>query len=177
MSRVLGIDAGFTAMGVVVVEGRKVLYAHAFRTERTSKKRGVRVADDDTERCRHLANFLHTTVTAFEVKGAVVEMPHGGAQGARASRAMGMATGVVAAALELLCLPFECVTPGDVKQAATGDRSASKKDVQVAVEQQFDWDGQLPDVQVEKEHICDAAGALLAASNGTLMRALQAVGA
>ncbi|MFS8536089.1 MAG: hypothetical protein FWJ65_13120, partial [Limnochordales bacterium] len=97
---VMGIDAGFQAMGVVIAQGRTILHAATCRTEPQARKRGVRVADDDAERCQQLARFLLNVIREWRPQGAVVELPHGGAQGARANRSMGMATGVVAAVLE-----------------------------------------------------------------------------
>jgi len=169
---VMGIDAGFQAMGVVIAQGRTILHAATCRTERQTKKRGVRVADDDAERCQTLARFLLDMVQTYRPAGAVVELPHGGAQGARANRSMGMATGVVAAVLEATGIPAEWVTPSDVKKAATGRRDGSKEAVAQAVRRAFTWQAAPPSTKTEAEHVFDAAGALLAAEHGMLMRAL-----
>ena len=199
MSRLLGIDAGFAKMGVVIVElgdvgngdpaSRQILFAETCRTEPTPRKRGVRVADDDAERCQKLARFLIDTIRIHQPAGAVVELPSGGAQGARANRAMGMATGIVVAVLEMAELPVEWVTPGDVKLAATGRRDGSKDAVQDAVREAFDWEegghgdkgrggesrSHWPRYKWAQEHVADAAAAVLAAEGGTLMRALERV--
>lgn len=172
---VLGIDAGFQACGIVVAQGRTILHAATWRTERQAKKRGIRVADDDAERCQVLARFLLRLIREWRPQGAVVELPHGGAQGARANRSMGMATGVVAAVLEAAGLPAEWVTPSDVKKAAGGRRDASKADVEQAVRRAFTWQAEPPKTRAEAEHVFDAAGALLAAEHGTLLRALHQV--
>lgn len=186
MAKIFGIDAGFAKMGAVIVElsdvgdgdpaSRQILYAETCRTEPTPRKRGVRVADDDAERCQELARFLIDTVRTHQPAGAVVELPSGGAQGARANRAMGMATGVVVAVLEIAELPAEWVTPGDVKLAATGRRDGSKEAVQEAVREAFDWgDCWSTKPKWAQEHVADAAAAVLAAEGGTLMRALERV--
>lgn len=191
MAKLMGIDAGFQACGVVVVElgnadadttgpaSRRILHAESFRTKPSPKKRGIRVADDDAERCQQLARFLIDTIRTYRPAGAVVELPSGGAQGARANRAMGMATGVVVAVLEIAELPAEWVTPGDVKVAATGRRDGSKVAVQAAVREAFDWGrgdkGHWPRYKWAQEHVADAAAAVLAAEGGTLMRALERV--
>lgn len=189
MAKLLGIDAGFQAMGTVIVElddvgnggpsFRQILHAESFRTKPSSKKRGIRVADDDAERCQELARFLIDTIRSHQPAGAVVELPSGGAQGARANRAMGMATGIVVAVLEVAELPVEWVTPGDVKKAATGRADGSKEAVQDAVRETFDW-GQgdknhWPRHKWAQEHVADAAAAVLAAEGGTLIRALERV--
>lgn len=174
---VLGIDAGFAAMGVVVAQGRTILHAATCRTEKRAVKRGVRVADEDTERCQTLARFLLDVINTYIPAGVIVEMPSGGAQGARANRSMGMATGVVAAVLEATRVAMEVVTPGAVKKAAAGVRDASKAEVEKAVLKAFNWGDHMPEIKAEREHVCDAAGALLAAEHGTLMRALRQRGA
>lgn len=171
---VLLIDAGFRGLGMVVVRGRTVLHAEACRTEKSSTKRGVRVADDDTECCLTLARALLRVINTLRPAGAIVEMPTGGAQGARPNRTMGMATGVVAAVLEATGLAFEVVTPAQVKKAATGKRDGSKEEVQSAVRRAYNWEAaEPPDTKADWEHIADAAAAGLAAENGTLMRALN----
>lgn len=180
MPKVMGIDAGFQAMGVVVVDGRKIRFADTCLTQRATKKRGVRVADDDADRCRQLARFLLDVIKGWQPVGAVIELPSGGAQGARANRAMGMATGIVVAVLEATKVPAEWVTPQAVKKAATGKQSGSKSDVQVAVRSAFDWDsskwGPWPKTKNKAEHVADAAATILAAEGGTLLRALEMAG-
>src|SRR5690606_10564162 len=127
MALVLGIDAGFQALGIVVVRlqprgdgvvgyERLVVHGEAVKTERTSKKRGIRVADDDAERCQRLAQALKRVIETWKPAGAIVELPHGGAQGARANRAMGMATGVVTSALSILAVPTEWVTRSEERR-------------------------------------------------------------
>lgn len=186
MTRLLGIDAGFAKMGAVIVElsdvgdgdpaPRQILFAETCRTEPTPRKRGVRVADDDAERCQKLARFLLDIICTHNPAGAVVELPSGGAKGARSNRAMGMATGVVVAVLEMAELPVEWVTPGDVKKAATDRRDASKEAVQEAVREAFDWGDCWPTKpEWAQEHVADAAAAVLAAEGGTLIRALERV--
>lgn len=173
--RVMAIDAGFAGMGVVVAEGRRIVHAATCRTERTAKKRGIRVADDDAERAQTLARFLLDIISEWGPAGVVVELPSGGAQGARANRAMGMSSGIVAAVLEAAGLPAEWVTPQAVKKAATGRKDGSKDAVAASVSRQFEWTTALPKVKADLEHIYDAAGALLAAQGGTLMRTLERV--
>lgn len=180
MARLLGIDAGFAAVGVVVVDVtepsvRQVLFAETCRTKRTAKKRGIRVADDDAERCQEVARFLIDAIRTHQPAGAVVELPSGGAQGARANRSMGMATGIVTSVLEAAELPSEWVTPQMVKKAATGRNDGSKADVQKAVRRIFEWDNHWPKYKWAQEHVADAAAAVLAAEGGTLIRTLDRV--
>lgn len=173
MSRLIGVDVGFTALGVVIVDGDRVLFADTCRTEKTARRRGLRVADDDAERAQQLARFLWGVIQEWRPAGAVVELPTGGSQGARSARAMGMASGVVAAVLEMTALPSEWVTPQEVKRAAAGRKDASKAEVEAAVRERFAWpEGFWRRPTVVREHVCDAAGAIMAAQNGLLVRAL-----
>jgi Holliday junction resolvasome RuvABC endonuclease subunit len=178
----MAIDAGLQGMGIVIAEDGTVIYCGANRTKKAPAKKGLRVADDDADRCQQHARFLLRVITMYRPQGAIVELPSGGAQGARANRAMGMATGIVVTALEAAGLPVEWVTPADVKDAAAGDKAASKGDVQKGVRERLKWstNAELVIAQSYKnelEHIYDAAGALLAAEHGTLMRALNQKGA
>lgn len=173
MPVVLGVDAGFTALGVVALQGNRIIACGTSRTERQAKKKGLRVADDDSERCRAQARYLLDMIREHEPAGAVIELPHGGAQGARANRAMGMATGVVTAVIEITGLAVEYVTPGDVKKAATSRKDAGKDEVEAAVLRSFEWGVSPPEVKSQREHVTDAAGALLAARGGTLMRMVE----
>ncbi|OUN01377.1 MAG: hypothetical protein BAA04_07100 [Firmicutes bacterium ZCTH02-B6] len=173
---ILGIDPGFGAMGMAVVDVRQrtwaVVHSRAVRTQRSTRKTTVRVADDDAERARQLAAALHEVIREYRPMGAIVELPNGGARGARAARALGIATGVVVAVLHVAGLPVEWVTPADVKSVA-GTRNASKADVQEAVRRLLSWPVGWPEEAWAQEHIADAAAAVLAAETGTLVRMVQ----
>ena len=180
---VLGIDAGFTATGLTAIElgasGQlsQVIASKCVRTQPTKDKRAVRVADDDAERCMFLARAIQAFLQGWDPKAVVVELPHGGAQGARAIRAMALATGVVSAVLANNGYPVEWVTPQAVKKAAAGRRDASKQAVEQSVRQRFQWpDGTMPKTAAEREHICDAAGAVMAAEHGALIQAVRQMG-
>lgn len=171
-SLILGIDPGFGAMGMAVVDVRPgtwvVVHTRAVRTQRSTRKTTVRVADDDAERARQLAVALHDVIQEYRPMGAIVELPHGGARGARAARALGIATGVVVAVLQVAGLPVEWVTPSDVKLVA-GSLSASKVAVQRAVRKLLAWPAGWPHELWAHEHIADAAAAVLAAKDGLLV--------
>ena len=40
----------------------------------------------------------------------------------------------------------------------------------------FDWGPNLPKTMAEREHICDAAGAVMAAEHGALIQAVRQMG-
>jgi Holliday junction resolvasome RuvABC endonuclease subunit len=176
-NRIMGIDAGFNGMGVLVVEGRTVLFAGSSLTQAAAKKRKVRVADDDTARCQDHARYLQGVIAQYDPVGIICEMPSGGAQSSRAARTMGMATAIVAAVAELDSLPLEVTTPMEGKKAATRCRDATKQQVELGVRDAFDWGSWMPKIAAEREHVCDAAAAILAAEGGVLIRTLGRLGA
>ena len=200
MARVLGVDAVFADLGVVVVEAPpregeawRVVYAEHVETKKGSRKRGVRVADDDAERIAVILRRFHAVVTEWGPVGLVAELPPGSSKGARAAHALGIAKGIVVAVGERYGLPSEWVTPLEVKRAAgwnpprvvkalkgkKGKKAkaekarAGKVAVQRFVRGAFAWAPEF-DGLVGNEHVADAAGAVCAAMNGTLMRSLRA---
>lgn len=168
---VLAVDAGFTACGWAVLKAGQPVAAGCIRTEKTNRKRAVRVADDDAERCAYLARELARIVQAHNVKGLVAEMPSAGGQSARAVACMAKAGAVLAAVVELLQLPAEWLTPGEIK-AVAGSKSASKADVEAAVLRRWP-NAPLPSLKCEREHVADALAAFMAAEHGSLCRLLS----
>lgn len=176
---VVGIDAGFAATGLAAVtltagERGVVVANNCVRTEKNRERRGLRVADDDAARCRTLAMEVQRFLEAFPPHVVAVELPTGGARGARPNRAMGMATGMIAAVLALGQYAVQWVTPMEVKKAATGHRNASKADVEEAMRRRYDWDAPTPKAAAVREHVFDAAAAVAAVEGGALVRAVRA---
>lgn len=178
---VVGIDAGFTATGLVAVklhpDRLAVVAVEVVRTQPSGRKRGVRVADDDAERATTLFDGVREFLGGAAAAGAVVELPTGGARGARANRTMGIATAAVCAAVRGADVPVEWVTPRAVKVAAGGRPAASKAEVAAGARLGLYWDevlAQMGDMPISvAEHVWDAAGAVLAAQGGTLIGALR----
>jgi len=172
--RLLGLDLGFAALGYVVVEAETVLVGGVIRTKKTAKKRGIRVADDDMMRAQEIVHELNRIARENGIGAVVAELPSGGAKGARAHLAMGMAKGVLAAWLVASRFPCEFVTPDEVKRAVTGKRNASKIEVEEAVKRLYKWPCPFVPKRMDAEHIADAAGAVYAAREGNMMRTLEA---
>jgi Holliday junction resolvasome RuvABC endonuclease subunit len=180
---VVGLDAGFAACGLVAVDvgENKVIDVCAIETKRTAKKRGIRVSDDDCERCASMVRTLNDFLTKHKPKFVVVEMPSGGAKGARAQHAMGMAKGMVTATLTMMDLPCLVVTPLDVKRVAVPaggkTKSVEKEAVATAARKALNWKDAERTMQNFRgglhEHIYDAAGAVLAAEHDNMMRFLK----
>ena len=89
---------------------------------------------------------------------------------------MGMATGTIASVLALGGYAVEWVSPGEAKRAATHLRNASKLHVEQAVRRRYEWDdGTLPKTAALREHICDAASAVVVAEQGQLARVARSM--
>lgn len=176
---ILAVDAGFAGLGYAVIQlgerDRVIAFDSIITEKNSSRKRALRVADDDVARSVALLRGLREIVLKWKPAGAVVELPTGGARGARPNRCMGLATGIIAALPALLDISTEWVTPREVKTAAAGDPVASKEAVQAGVKKRFpevSW-GKLKRSKIE--HAADAIGAFLAMrdGNGTLYGALK----
>jgi Holliday junction resolvasome RuvABC endonuclease subunit len=173
----LGVDIGFVktgwALGEIIGDGEYHIRAvGCIATERDAHKKALRVADSDVERCQIIVRELMKVIHEHQPRSMVVELPHGGARGARALRCMGMATALAAAMAEFLALPVEWVTPGEVKKAVVGKRSGSKDSIKDAVRADYpeiEW----PNATMLHEHIADAVGALLVVRHGNNYRMFE----
>lgn len=153
MIQAIGIDAAFANMGLARVVIRNTTNAvnmpSGFRfltpagalsidcvelkllqTEAGNKK-VVRVSSDDLRRCLELGGALQEFMRLGNEKPqfAFVEVPSG-AQDAKAARALGMATGLLAV-LHVMGVPIIEVAPGEVKAVVTGNpkQKASKAEI------------------------------------------------
>lgn len=129
-------DIGLGNWGWVIFDGGQPKACGVITTEKT-KKKGVRVNDDDAHRAALLSAGLEEIINLYGCKGMVAEMPHGGALSARALKEMSYAAATTAAVAQLLKLPAEWCTPGDVKKAVTGFRSATKEMIADAIVDHF----------------------------------------
>lgn len=143
MTRILALDPGFASLGYAVVElrpiaeGPAVVRGHTvelgvIRTKAAGKKRRVRAADDNVERCRELSVALGALLTAHRPIAIVAEsmsFPRSSSVAAKVA----MAWGVIVDRATVLGLPIVQATPQEIKRAVAGDRSASKEDVGKAV--------------------------------------------
>ena len=168
-SFLIGIDAGFQGMGYAVFSPhtKKFLEAGSFRTKKTAKKRKLRVADDDVDRCQFLVRSLNELFDKCPPIAVFVELPNAGAKGARANRAMGLATAIIVTMLESRKIPVSYLIPSDVRKALCGKVSAAKEEAAQVVLDEYP-NGPWPDVKAEREHAIDAAAALLASRNDPL---------
>jgi Holliday junction resolvasome RuvABC endonuclease subunit len=161
---VMGVDCGFGAMGVVILDSDEtIIDAASICTQPDSKKLRIRKSDDDARRCEVLARGLRDIILLYKPKAMFVELPSAGAKSARAAHAMGMSKGIIATVAQLLDIPVSYYLPHDSKRAAAGANNASKEEVQAAVCRRWP-DAKWPTTQGEAEHCYDAAAVLMAAA-------------
>lgn len=165
----VGIDAGFVATGISIFDVTKgciFVTANCIRTEKSLKKRSIRVADDDSERVKNIIIGLDEMIKKYNKNGnkffVAVELPTGGAQGARPNRTMGIITGAIVAFTTLRNLPVEWVTPAEVKVAVSGNKSASKDEIMDKIRRMLsNYSDELPKAKKHFEHIADSVGVVL----------------
>ena len=174
---VVAIDPGFANTGVAVMEYAnvwKIKFCLCIRTFKSEVKRGMRVADDDAQRCLETSRRLIDIIKAHEPSGMLVELPNAGAKSARAARAMALSTGVMCAVVEAVELPVEWYTPVDIKVAATGRRKASKDEMMTAMH--HCWPKYPVPIKAEWEHIADALATFEAGRQSNIVRGLTRLG-
>lgn len=178
--RVLGIDPGFAATGWVIARDgfadmNPLPVAEAAGVIRTEpdKRNRLYVTVDDVRRWERVLFDLCAVAEQHGVVAICAEMP-GGSKSSRAATALAYArTAVAAARARLGGIPIAWATPAQVKQAGGGKPNASKADV---IDGTFrlwpalaDW---VPNRQ-DREHVADAAGAILATWDSEVIRAAR----
>lgn len=176
MPTILAIDVGLVRLGVAVydIDPDTIVLADIHETTKSPKKRNIRGADDDATRVADHARYLAGLIDKHTPRGAILEVPGGGARGARASRCMGLSTGLVVAVLTVKGIPAEYYSEADTKIAATGKRSATKDEVAAVVLKRWPntaWPRNRKGKVIEDA--TDAAGLVFAAEHGEMLTILR----
>lgn len=195
MKNLLALDVGFSATGFAVISDGEPIYCGVLTTERSAKKM-TRAADDFSFRSSYLAKQLVDLINEGGIYGIVGELPSVGAQNAHAMAQMAAANAIVSAVAAVANVPTEWTSPREVKLAATGFASATKRMMCEAAIKRFGGRIEHKSVKCKRtkafpegvridqkyhilgknwpeglfEHIADALGAYLALENGTLAR-------
>jgi Holliday junction resolvasome RuvABC endonuclease subunit len=167
--RIIGIDPSLRNFGIVQAEldpqtlDFKIGEMRLVESEdNATKAKTVRKNSDDLRRASILFEGMVEAVTGASF--AFVEVPVG-SQSARAMASYGICIGVLAACP----IPIIQVTPGEVKQAATGYKTAEKSEMIAAAVKEFPeakWltrkvKGEVKLVN-DNEHLADACYAIKA---------------
>jgi len=174
-NRGLFLDLAFAHVGWIVldVQNEYVLDNYGcIETTKSPKVRKIRVADDDTRRCREITVEIIRIIHEYDIRIVVLEAPVG-SKNARAARCLGMSTGIVAALEAVYDIPFLYVTPTDVKIALCGNKKASKDDMMEKARELFPDFADMP--KSKFEHIADALGVAEVVKEDPLIRMLRRV--
>jgi len=113
-----GLDVGFRRTGIALfrlgVEVDELIVADTIESD--DNKTGTTL-QDDFKACWSLDKRISEFLTVHEITGLFLEFPHGGGQGARSHRCMGMATGLMVSLLRRWNIPFEIYSPADVERS------------------------------------------------------------
>lgn len=137
MRYILGIDAGFTSMGIAVCDtDLNFTCAECFipdvkriekvKLEKKTKKITLSQTEFDTQRIYKISSRIIEVITDYRPDIVIVELPTGGAKSAGAIKGMAMSTALTCATLNVIkhsgIHNFELVriTPIQNKKGATG---------------------------------------------------------
>lgn len=164
---VMGVDPGLGSVGVAVLEqvgyaAPRVLFLTVTTTEKATKKDrvGLRVSTDDKRRYREIWDDLDAVAEQHKPNALAVEVyePYGkqGGTAWKCAVVYGMLYGF-AFSQDLVIMPFRAT---DLKQKITNKKSASKEDVEHALESQIMGlkDSLAVFPKTKHEHAADAAG-------------------
>jgi len=188
---IAGIDIGFNHTGIVLARpdrsrptGWDILDNVCIHTVPSKSKKQRKldqsgVAAKDVFRSILLKKLVSKSLLCYNVDGVVVEVPTGGSKSARAGRCMGMATSIIACVVEEFqsvareehrVFLAHYIAPLETKHYAAellciGKGAVSKDRVAECVtfcfkDQNVEW----PKKKKDREHVIDAAGALLVAA-------------
>jgi hypothetical protein len=175
----LAFDVGFSKTGTALFEigPEKDTLIRAFTYQNELDKSMGSVVHQDYQAITTLFSKLYDLTDSLPVSGIVAELPSGGAQGARANRCMGIATGMFACLTYVFPnVPFEIYSPhevevalgialkaGDAKGMKKGEKTAWKKARMQAMvlEDQPEFRGWQPQKYLVEDSY-DAAAAFIA---------------
>lgn len=160
---IIGIDPSMSNTALVAMKDGKVIDRMLIETE-PAKGKQVRVNSDTIARCRKIYGGAHDFVVRNNPDIVISEVPSG-SQGNRAA----VGYGVVCMLLAGMGYVME-VTPDEVKVAATGKKTASKKDmIEWAMDKhpELEWNyhkvkGKMVQTEAKNEHLADAVAVIYA---------------
>ena len=144
----IGMDVGFAHFGLSAFKldpdtGIEFMASNHIETEKAAKNSKTRVDSDNIRRVQELTrgidSFIYrTTGKVTEIAGdrifVAAEFPTGGSKDSKSAMGFGLGTGMLTAYLTLRNMPFEHVTPDEVKFIATNrTRKVDKKQVEAGM--------------------------------------------
>ena len=169
---VIGADRGFSAFGYALFElldtSERVVRVGVIETKKATKKANVLASSDNHRRTGELHRAMDVVLSSYGRVFAAAAESTSLPRNAGASYKIGRADGVYAVALITRNIPLAEASPQAVKKALCGKASASKQEVQKALEKLYP--GQFDEFKAEYakgkwEHGFDAAAAVVACLN------------
>jgi Holliday junction resolvasome RuvABC endonuclease subunit len=177
---VLGLDPGFACVGYALAhllpDGEiKPVAIGVLRTEKSNKKANVFASEDNVRRSREISKFLRSLLksengTVHALCAETMSFPRSASVAAK----MAMCWGVVSCLSDIFDVPVLQASPQGLKLKVAGEKTASKEDVQKALEAKFGAEklaAMMPDVPPSLlEHPFDALGAIVACNDSEVLR-------
>lgn len=162
-----------TATGVAIlcvtdVDRADLIHCECIETQ--ADKRLKLKSENNFRRAQRIAVRIGELVREYSPAAVCSELP-AGSKSAAAVGQMNMATGFVGGALTALGIPVESCTPHELKDAVTGDKQASKEEIQEVVFRKWPVHP-VPSTKKKREAIADAMGAWLGCRHRPLITAL-----
>lgn len=177
---ILGLDPGFASFGWALVEVSRAadgapvalpFTCGVIRTAKATAKEHIFAAEDVVQRATQIYKALGQIMNHADVVSAEsLSYP----RSASVSAQMGVAWGVVASLVAERNLPLVQLGPQAAKKALTGLKSASKAEVQAAVELKLPAAAPMLEeiLASKREHAADAFGLALCALDSESVRAM-----
>lgn len=153
----MGVDAGFGAPGIAIVEvtnettliGSRVVELFCCVTTRDQDRDYV--IYDDACRIRAVADLFNDVLRKYTPDLAVVELPHGGAKSALAIKGMAYASAIAITTFHTRRIRTAYLNPYTNKRASTGDHQADKEMVICGVVSRWESIPWIPKVYKKKK--------------------------
>ncbi|MDY0001408.1 MAG: crossover junction endodeoxyribonuclease RuvC [Polyangia bacterium] len=161
---ILGIDPGFAALGLARLEVNSLVErAEALAVVRTAKSARKAEVLATSDNARRLAELVDAIAPLMEGVVCIAMEAQSWPRHAGSAVKVALAHGAVIAMARERGIPLVQVSPQDLKRRVTGSRTASKAEVQAALERRFGplaW----PSPASIVGHAADALGAALCAT-------------
>jgi Holliday junction resolvasome RuvABC endonuclease subunit len=178
----LALDPSFRNTGWAVISLGKatelVVQVGVIRTKKADKKLKA-FAGDDNHRCaKEIATALDTLLEEW-MPDLVLAEAQSGSKNSRAAQLMGMGWGVISAVTCIRDVTVLQVPPTLVKEANTGSKKASKKEIEAAVKRRYSGAEKLMEAANinpgDREHVWDAISVAIACFDSNEVRTLRRI--
>lgn len=172
----LGLDPGFRNIGYSVIRvgscGSQLEAAGIFHTEKSDKKRKILATEDNLNRAKEISKFLNSLMDKWVVSAICAEAMSFPPNASAAAK-MAMCWGVISCISQVRKRPIVQASPQEIKLSVCGSKSASKEDVQSAVEKSYPVASFLTGVaKSTHEHAYDATASIMASLGSDLIQLL-----